>query len=203
MRTSIRLFSAACAVCVALGCGDDPAGPGSGGTTSTLSLTYTGDVSGSYVATGLPTLPAPEYLAPADYAAAVSYPAGSSRAGTLSIIANDAAGAEGGNMLLLQGIPTRRTTVSLSPSVGGLLHMGLTWTSSFFGSQVMYVLDAGELTVTDYSATRARGTFRGTAYWHIPGSSDRTRTITIANGRFDLVVDDPNAGAFRCSLFAC
>jgi hypothetical protein len=59
------------------------------------------------------------------------------------------------------------------------------------------------LTVTDYSATRVRGTFRGTAYWHIPGNSDRTRTITITNGRFDLVVDDPNAAAFRCSLFAC
>jgi len=202
MRTSIRLFSAVCAVCVLLGCGDNPAGPATDGT-STLSFTYTGDASGSYTAAGLPTQPAPEYLAPTNYAAAMSYPAGSSRAGTLSIVANDASGTKGGNMLLIQGIPTRRTTVSLSSSVGGLLHMGLTWTPSYFGSQLMYVLDAGELSVTEYSATRVRGTFRGTAFRYIRGSSDRTRTITITNGRFDLTVDDPNADAFRCSLFAC
>jgi len=198
----MRLFSAACAAGVLLGCSDNPAGPASDGA-STLSFSYTGDASGSYTATGLPTQPAPEYLAPTNYAAAMSYPAGSSRAGTLSIVANDAAGAQGGNMLLIQGIPTRRTTVSLSPAVGGLLHMGLTWTPSYFGSQFMYVLDAGELTVTDYSPTRVRGTFRGTAFRYTMGSGDRTRAITITNGRFDLIVDDPNADAFRCSLFAC
>jgi hypothetical protein len=202
IRARRCLFTLAIAASVA--CGGEPDGPDSNGN-STLRFAYSGDISGTFVAEGRPTRRTSgtdQFLEPTDYAVALSYPANSIRAGTLSVIANKAA-ADGSNVLLFGGMPARRTTAALSPSVGGLLHLGLIWNFSAFQPRTTYVLEAGSVTVTDYTPSRVRGTFQGTAFWSAPGVVDRGRIIRITGGRFDLAIDDTAAVPLRCALFAC
>jgi hypothetical protein len=170
-----------------------------------LSFSYSGAVSGAFDATGDPQ-PAVDFVVPrADYAGAVSYDASVSvpLAGTISVIANDDAGAPYGNMFRLSKIPAQVGTYSFSNGVGGLLDLSLTWTSVNFGAQRSFALTAGQITVVRYTGTHVLGTFSGTATQINPAPSAPAPEITITNGQFDLAINDPALVPVRCVLFGC
>jgi len=172
----------------------------------TLSFQYSGDVTGSFLSSGLPTLASPGVLAPTGYAAAISYPAGTSRAGTLSFITQDPHGQQNGDMFLLSRIPAKRGTVAVpSASIdtpSALLELGVVWSGGTFQPTRIYVFD-GTLTVTSVSASRVRGTFHGTAHLLTQSGIDSRHAITITNGEFDVPIDDPAVASFGCGFFAC
>jgi hypothetical protein len=170
-----------------------------------LSFTYTGAESGSFDATGNPQAATDGAIPRGDWATAFSYDASVSipLAGTFSVLANDVAGAPYGNMLGLAKIPAQTGTFALSNSVGGLLYFDLTWTPSNFGSQHIYVVNSGAIRVDEYTGTHVRGSFSGTATPFDPPPGAPAPVITIANGQFDLAIDDPLVAPIRCELFSC
>ena len=172
----------------------------------TLTFQYSGDVTGTFESSGLPTLASPGVLAPTGYVAAMSYPAGSSRAGTLSFITQDPRGQQNGDMFLLSAIPAKRGTIAV-PSMSidtpsALLYLGVLWNPSSFQPTRVYVFD-GTLSVASVSASRVRGTFHGTAHLVTPNGIDSRHAITITHGEFDVPIDDPAVVSFRCGFFAC
>jgi len=172
----------------------------------TLTFQYSGDVTGSFSSSGLPTLAAPGILAPTGYVAAISYPAGSSRAGTLSFITQDPRGQQNGDMFLMSMIPSRRGTIAVpsasNDTPSALLYLGVVWNASLFQPTRIYVFD-GTLNVASVSATRVRGTFHGTAHLLTQSGIDSRHAITITNGEFDVPIDDPAVASFACGFFLC
>jgi len=191
-------------VIVLAGCGDatGPSVP-----EHTFAFDYSGDITGTFSASGLPTEATPGVLAPTGYAAAMSYPAGTSRAGTLSFITQDPRGQQQGDMFLMSRIPATRGTVTLASGANNtpaaLLYLDVLWTFATFRPTTIYVLDAGTLTITSVSATRVRGTFHGTAHLLRSSGVDPTRALTITNGEFDVSIDDPAVESIRCGVFVC
>ena len=170
-----------------------------------ISFSYSGDVTGSFDATGTPAAATGPFIPRGDYATAFSYDASVSvpLAGTFSAMANDDAGSPYGNMFLLFGIPAQVGTYALSNSVRGNFYLGVTWNSSFFAEQRIFGLTSGQLRVDEYTGTHVRGSFSGTATQFIPATSGAPPVITIVNGQFDLPINDPVVLQFRCTLFAC
>lgn len=170
-----------------------------------LSFSYSGAVSGTFDATGDPQ-PAVDFVIPrADYAGAITYDASVSvpLAGTISVIANDDAGAPYGNMFRLAKIPTQVGTYSFSNGIGGLLQLSLTWTPADFGAQQSFLLTSGQISVVRYTGVHVLGTFSGTATQIDPAPSGPAPQIAITNGQFDLTINDPDIVPVRCFLFAC
>ena len=172
----------------------------------TLTFQYSGDITGTFESSGLPSLASPGVLAPTGYVAAISYAAGSSRAGTLSFITQDPRGQQNGDMFLMSRIPATRGTVAVPTASNGtpsaLLYVSVLWNASIFQPTRIYALD-GTLNVASVSATRVRGTFHGTAHLLTPTGIDSRHAITITNGEFDVPIDDPAVLSFRCGFFVC
>lgn len=200
-----RLIALIAGLLIIVGCSGESTAPQS---TPGLSFDFAGDTAGQFQAAGTPTLAEPGVLAPTAYAVALP------STGTFKIIANEAAGPDRGDMLLMSNIPARPGTFELSNVIGGGLLVGLLWDASGFQPQAFYALDSGTVTIADYGPTRVRGTFQGTAMYVQPagtpvggippGSSDVVpRLLTISDGRFDLPLGDSTAASFGCVLFLC
>ena len=189
-------------IAFAVACGSDPVKPAE--STDGISFDYSGVLNGKFRASGTPTRTSTAFLTSFFYATAMTYlPTEGTRAGTISIVANDYSGANYGNFLTFQGIPAKVTTVPLGGTVGATLYLSLNWNSFRFGADSVFLLGSGELAVTEYSGTRVRGTFWGTANLSSRGNIRPDRAITITNGRFDLAMNDTVAVDFRCRLFSC
>ena len=189
-------------IAFAVACGSDAVEPDP--FTDGISFDYAGALNGKFRASGTPTRTNTAFLTSFFYATALSYlPTDGTRAGTISIVANDYSGANYGNFLTFGGIPARVTTVPLGGTVGATLYLSLTWNSGRFGADSAIGFGSGELAVTEFTGRRVRGTFKGTANLFGNGNIREDRAITITNGRFDLPMNDTAAVDFRCRLFSC
>jgi len=202
MRTSS--FALAVARALGLGllmacAGGDALTPGD---VSRVLVTYSGERSGVFDASGRPASGTLNFITRGNYAAAVSYGA-TTRAGTFSIIANDDAGAPYGNMLLLGFIPAHTGTYPLPTAVNGALLFGVNWQAPSFGEDSFYSIDDGQVTVTSYTPARVQGTFTGTATRYQFNPNPVALGTIHVNGKFNAAFDDVVAIKLRCYLFAC
>jgi hypothetical protein len=173
------------------------------GDVSHVLVTYSGERSGTFDASGRPDSSTNDnVIARGDYAVGVTY-AGTTRSGTFSIIADDDAGAPYGNMLLFGFIPAHTGTYPLTRVVTGALLFGVTWEGRSFGEDAFYSIDNGEITVTSYSSTRAQGMFTATAtHYQFNPNPVALGTIHV-DGKFNVAFDNVVAISYRCYLFAC
>lgn len=198
MRLSMSTLSIV--ACVVSACQSDGVSPNPD--PSTVSFIYQGlHTGGVFEASGEATLDPSGMLVRADYAGAVVRQPGTTLAGTVVLIANDAAGANHGNMIRIDGVPPRVGTYAFSPAASpwGLFQPSIVWTASQFGGGTAYGLSSGELTVTSVSASRIAGSFRGIA----TDVDGRAGSLTVANGRFDVALNDPALVSVSCALFWC
>jgi hypothetical protein len=182
-----------------MACGGDALAPGE---VSRVLVTYSGERSGVFDASGRPASGTLNFITRGDYATAVTYEA-TTRAGTFSIIANDDAGAPYGNMLLMGFIPAHTGTYRLPSAVNGALLFGVTWQAQLFGEDSFYSIDSGEVTVTSYTPARAQGTFSGTATRYQFNPNPVALGTIHVNGKFNAAFDNVVAIKLRCYLFAC
>jgi hypothetical protein len=166
-------------------CGkDDPVGPDPKGT---LSFTYSGDISGTFSASGEPKPDAGDFPQ-TEFAAAQ---------------------AENGNVLIiglrptqqpkfdyfgiaLEGVTSPKTVQVCAQPTGGACP-AVFYLRGFNGNgdtfDQAYVFTSGSVTISEINAERVRGSFQGTAIF-ISGSGQPSfgRTITVTNGQFDVPV---------------
>ena len=166
-------------------CGDDdPVGPDRSGS---LSFTYSGDTSGTYTTKG--EVPKIGTVAQNDVAMAM--------VGTLhNSLTIDAIRFTERPKADVLSIVTRNVTGPKTIPVCGVSNIDCAHASFTMGfnrdipsNDRLYVFVSGDVTISEFSATRVRGTFQGRAVLiDRTGNRDPNRAITISNGQFDVPI---------------